>query len=106
MASFRPRNLTEFSQIIWRRKSLIAFITVVVLAAAFIVVVRIPNAYDSRALVVVSGLQYDMQTSGSLIAAVTEQVTSRSNLESLIRRYNLYGYQPEMKTDPLIDGMS
>ena len=105
MASFRPRNLTEFFQILWRRKSLIVFITVVVLASAFIVVARIPNTYDSRALLVVSGLQYDMQTSGSLIAAVTEQVTSRSNLESLIRRYNLYGYQPEMKIDPLIDSM-
>jgi uncharacterized protein involved in exopolysaccharide biosynthesis len=105
MASFRPRNLTEFFQILWRRKSLIVFITVVVLASAFIVVSRIPSAYDSRALLVVSGLQYDIQTSGSLIAAVTEQVTSRSNLESLIRRYKLYGYQPEMKIDPLIDGM-
>ena len=105
MASFRPRNLNEFFHILWRRKSLIIFITVVVLTSAFIVVTRIPNAYDSRALLVVSGLQYEMQTSGSLIAAVTEQVTSRSNLEALIRRYNLYGYQPEMKIDPLIDGM-
>jgi capsular polysaccharide biosynthesis protein len=34
MASFRPRNLTEFSQILWRRKSLIVLITVVVLTSA------------------------------------------------------------------------
>jgi uncharacterized protein involved in exopolysaccharide biosynthesis len=105
MASLRPRSLNEFFNLLWSRKLLILFSTGVVLIAAFIVVVQIPSVYESRAVVVVSGLQYDMQTSGPLIAAVTEQVSSRSNLESLIQRYGLYGYQPGKKIDPLIEGM-
>ena len=105
MGSLRPRSLNEFFDILWRRKLLILFSASVVLVAALIVVVQIPNVYESRAAIVVSGLQYDMQTSGPLIAAVTEQVSSRSNLESLIQRYALYGYNPENKIDPLIEGM-
>src|SRR5262245_4735055 len=91
MGSFRPRGLGECLQILWRRKALIAFIASVVMLAATAVVISIPKVYQSRALVVVSGAIYDREAAnGAQIAGVTEQITSRSNLETLIARYNLY----------------
>ncbi|PYT04173.1 MAG: hypothetical protein DMF60_16045 [Acidobacteria bacterium] len=98
MGSYRPRGLAECLQILWRRKSLIAFVGAVVLLAAAAVVLAIPKFYESRALIVVSGAIYDRQAAnGAQVAAVTEQITSRSNLETLIQRYNLYA--PVTKMD-------
>lgn len=100
MGSFRPRGLAECLQILWRRKSLIAFVTTVVLLAAGAVVISIPKFFESRALIVVSGAIYDRQANGAQVAAVTEQITSRSNLEALIHRYNLYA--PVTKIEPTV----
>jgi uncharacterized protein involved in exopolysaccharide biosynthesis len=100
MGSFRPRGLAECLQILWRRKWLIAFVTAVVLLAAAAVVISIPKFYESRALIVVSGAIYDRQANGAQVAAVTEQITSRSNLETLIHRYNLYA--PVTKIEPTV----
>jgi uncharacterized protein involved in exopolysaccharide biosynthesis len=90
MGSFRPRGLAECLQILWRRKSLIALIVGVVLVAAAVVIIRMPRLYESRALIVVSGSIYDKTANGAQVAAVTEQITSRANLEALIQRYNLF----------------
>lgn len=100
MGSFRPRGVAECLQILWRRKSLIVFVTTVVMLAAGAVVMSIPKFYESRALIVVSGAIYDKQANGAQVAAVTEQITSRSNLETLIGRYNLYA--PVTKIDPTV----
>lgn len=100
MGSFRPRGLAECLQIIWRRKSLIAFVSLVVLLAASAVIIGIPKFYESRALIVVSGAIYDRQANGAQVAAVTEQITSRSSLEPLIGRYNLYA--PVTKIEPVV----
>jgi protein tyrosine kinase modulator len=97
MGSFRPRGFIECLQILWRRKFLIAFIALVVVLAAAAVVISIPKLYESRALIVVSGAIYDRQANGAQVAAVTEQLTSRSNLETLIQRYDLYA--PVTKMD-------
>ncbi|HXU09262.1 MAG TPA: Wzz/FepE/Etk N-terminal domain-containing protein [Blastocatellia bacterium] len=91
MGSFRPRSFIECLHILWRRKSLIAFIGLVVLLAATAVIMGIQKVYESRALIVVSGAIYDKQANGAQVAAVTEQITSRSNLEALLQRYNLQG---------------
>lgn len=90
MGSFRPRNLIDVLQILWRRKWLILSVMTIVLLAAFIIIINIPHVYESRARIVVSGQIYDRQANGAQIAAVTEQITSRANLESLITRYGLY----------------
>lgn len=100
MGNFRPRGLTECLQILWWRKSLIAFVAIVVLLAACAVIISIPKFYESRALIVVSGAIFDRQANGAQVAAVTEQITSRSNLENLIRRYNLYA--PVTKIEPTV----
>ena len=54
MESLRPRHLTEFFEILWRRKKLIALMVVAVLIATYLVIRRVPNLYESRALVVVN----------------------------------------------------
>jgi len=90
MGSFRPRNLADAIQILRRRIYLILFTALVVMLAAFIIIINIPHTYESRARIVVSGQIYDRQANGAQIAAVTEQITSRANVETLINRYGLY----------------
>lgn len=89
MGSFRPRNLTDIFDILRRRATLIIFVTVVVLLAAFVVVLNVPHLYESRTRIVVSGQIYDRQANSAQVAAVTEQLTSRPVLEGLINRYHL-----------------
>jgi uncharacterized protein involved in exopolysaccharide biosynthesis len=96
MGSFRPRNSTDFIRILWRRKLLVFFVALIVWLAALAVIISLPRVYESRALVLVSGQIYDRQANGAQIAAVTEQTTSRANLESLIQRYNLGSEAPNM----------
>ncbi|MFP5264741.1 MAG: GumC family protein [Blastocatellia bacterium] len=91
MGSFRPRNLADFLQILWRRRLLVFFVALVVLLSALAVIISMPRVYESRALILVSGQIYDRQANGAQIAAVTEQTTSRANLEALIQRYDLGG---------------
>src|SRR5436305_3666829 len=90
MGSFRPRTLTDLFDILRRRAMLIAFVTIIVLMAAFVVVINVPHLYESRTRIVVSGQIYDRQANSAQIAAVTEQITSRTNLEGLINRYQLF----------------
>lgn len=111
MGSFRPRNLADAIQILRRRKNLILFTALIVMLSASVIIINIPHTYESRARIVVSGEIYDRQANGAQIAAVTEQITSRANLESLITRYGLYApvtnmdravqnLQTEIKLDP------
>ncbi|HMG33719.1 MAG TPA: Wzz/FepE/Etk N-terminal domain-containing protein [Blastocatellia bacterium] len=90
MGSFRPRSIAEILQALWRRKVLILFVTTVIATAALLVIINIPKVYESHSLIVVSGAIYDRNANGAQIAAVTEQLTSRSNLENLVNKYNLY----------------
>jgi uncharacterized protein involved in exopolysaccharide biosynthesis len=69
---------------------LILSVATIVLLAAFIIITNIPHVYESRTRIVVSGAIYERQANGAQIAAVTEQITSRANLESLVTRYKLY----------------
>lgn len=100
MGSFRPRGLAECLQILWRRKSLLLVIAAVVLLAAGAVILRMPRLYESRALIVVSGSIYDKTANGAQVAAVTEQITSRANLQALVERYNLFA--PVTKMDATV----
>lgn len=100
MGSFRPRGLGEILQILWRRKSLILVVVCVVLLAASAVILRMPRMYESRALIVVSGAIYDKTANGAQVAAVTEQITSRANLQALIERYHLFA--PVTKMDATV----
>jgi uncharacterized protein involved in exopolysaccharide biosynthesis len=90
MASFRPRTLTEYFQLFWRRKALILSVAAIMLVSTFFIISRIPDTYESRASVVVAGPHTDWQTVGARFAAITERLTSRSFLETVVERNNLY----------------
>lgn len=92
MINLRPRSPFEYVQLLWRRKLLIGVIALVVLLAALIVIKKMPNVYESRALIVITGLPNDEARQGiaSAITLTTQRLTSRSTLEPLIQRHNLY----------------
>src|SRR5512143_134761 len=90
MTSFRSRTLTEYLQLIWRRKLLIFLIAAGMLIATFFVIDQLPNIYEARATVVTSGTQTDRQTVNARVAATTERLTSRAFLEPVITRYDPY----------------
>ncbi len=79
---------------------MLAFVTLIVLLAAPAVILSIQKLYESRALIVVSGAIYDKTANGAQVAAVTEQITSRANLEAIIQRYNLFA--PVTKMDATV----
>jgi uncharacterized protein involved in exopolysaccharide biosynthesis len=88
--SFRPRNLAECAGALWSRRWLIAAIAAVVLVSCFFVIRRVPDVYESRAVVVVADHEENGLLTGGQIAAVSEQLTSRATLEPIIRKYGLY----------------
>ena len=90
MSSYRPRSLSEYLQVIWRRRALFFLVAAVLLISTFIVIARTPDLYQSTASVVVAGKQEDRQIIASRVTTITERITSRSFLEPLIERHNLY----------------
>ncbi|HEY6402643.1 MAG TPA: Wzz/FepE/Etk N-terminal domain-containing protein [Blastocatellia bacterium] len=91
MESLRPRGVIEYLEILWRKKSLIFLVAASVLIATLLIIRRIPDIYESRTLIVISGQSNDDQSApGALFASLTQQLTSRGNLAAIIRSYNLY----------------
>lgn len=102
MAIYRTRSIPEYLQVLWRRKLLIFLMASVMLISTLLVIAGIPNVYESRALVVISGQQTDdrqeRERNGAHIASMTEQLTSRSTLETFVARHNLYGAATDSDT--------
>ena len=90
MASFRPRTLTEYLLLLWRRKLSFTLVALAMLISTFMAISTIPDTYESSTLVVVAGKQEDRSAIASRVATLTEKLTSRSFLEPLIERHNLY----------------
>jgi uncharacterized protein involved in exopolysaccharide biosynthesis len=95
MPSFRPRTFTEYLQLIWQRKLLFFLVTLAMLLATFIIVRRIPDQYQSKASIVITGSQDDRAGTAARVATMTEKVYSRDFLEPLILRHNLYPKEVE-----------
>jgi polysaccharide chain length determinant protein (PEP-CTERM system associated) len=97
-AEFRQRTPAEYLKILRRRKWLIILPVVAVVAAAGYAIYKLPNVYQSSTLIVVkqSTLPQSvipMNTEDALtrqLAGITQVVTSRSSLEPLIEKYELY----------------
>ena len=95
---FRQRSPSEYLKIIRRRKWLIVLPVIAVTCAVSWVVYRLPNVYESVTLIVVrpSTLPNNVVstiTEDSLtrqLTSITQVVTSRSSLEPLIDKYELY----------------
>jgi uncharacterized protein involved in exopolysaccharide biosynthesis len=101
MESLRPRRLTEFIAILWKRKKLLLLMSLVMLIATLIVIRRVPSVYESRALVIVN-LRSDPESASEMnrFATLQQQLTSRETLASLIRKHGLYP-----KSDDLDDAV-
>jgi uncharacterized protein involved in exopolysaccharide biosynthesis len=95
---FRQRTPAELAQMVWRRKWLIALPTLTVAVAVAYVVWRLPNVYMSTTLLAVRPATIAAQGVTQLsdsdltlrINNITQEVTSRSTLQPLIERFNLY----------------
>ena len=97
-AEFRQRTPAEYLKILRRRKWLIILPVIAVTVAASYVIYKLPDVYQSSTLIVVkpSTLPQSvvtMSTEDALtrqLAGITQVVTSRSSLEPLIEKYELY----------------
>ena len=95
---FRQRTPGEYAKIAWKRKWLIILPAIAIAAAVSWVVYQLPDLYESSTLIVVkpSTLPNSVvptATEDSLtreINSIAQVVTSRSSLEPLIEKFDLY----------------
>ncbi len=95
---FRQRTPGEYAQLLWKRKWLIILPAIAVACAVAWVVWRLPNVYESTTLLIVRQPTIPNAMVPSLsdedlsvrINTINQQVQSRSSLEPLVVKYNLY----------------
>src|SRR6185369_641336 len=95
---FRQRRPSEYLKILQRRKWLVILPIIAITTAVAYVVYRLPDVYESTTLIVVrpSNLPNSVVptvTEDSItrqLASITQVVTSRSSLEPLVTKYDLY----------------
>ncbi len=95
---FRPRKLGEYARIALKRKWMIILPTIAVGLAISYVVFRLPDIYESSTLIVVKpstlpNSVVPMITEETLtreLAGISQVVTSRSSLQPLVEKYDLY----------------
>src|SRR5919205_2295427 len=112
---FRQRTAGELARMVWRRKWLIVLPTLAVAAAVAAVVWRLPNVYESTTLLTVRPATISTAVVPQLsesdltvrINNISQEVTSRSTLEPMILRYNLYASERARGTsmDELVERM-
>ncbi len=105
---FRQRNPGEYARIIWKRKWLIILPTIAIATAVALVVLRLPDVYESVTLIVVK----PSTISTSVVPVVSDDtltrqlnninqvVTSRSSLQPLVEKYGLY-QQERQRGEPM-----
>ena len=112
---FRQRRMGEYARIAWKRKWLIILPTIAITMAIGLVVFKLPNVYESVTLIVVkpSTLPNSVvptvtdETLTRELTSITQVVTSRSSLQPLLEKYDLYKTE-KLRGDPmelLIDRM-
>jgi uncharacterized protein involved in exopolysaccharide biosynthesis len=91
MGSLRPRRLTEFIGIIWRRRKVLLLMSLAMLLATLIVIRRVPNMYESSALIVIN-LHNDQESMPEMnrFAKLQRELASRETFATLIRKHHLY----------------
>ncbi|HKG62279.1 MAG TPA: Wzz/FepE/Etk N-terminal domain-containing protein [Pyrinomonadaceae bacterium] len=94
---FRQRKPSEYLKILRRRKWFIILPTIAITAAVAWVVYKLPDVYESSTLIVVkpSTLPTSVVPTGTddltrQLTSITQVVTSRSSLEPLVQKYDLY----------------
>ena len=97
-AEFRPRKIGEYLDIVRQRKWLILLPTIAMGLAIAYVVYRLPDIYESTTLIVVkpSTLPNSVvptiaeETLTRELTSISQVVTSRSSLQPLMEKYDLY----------------
>ena len=95
---FRQRKPSEYLRILRRRKWLLILPIIAVTTAVGYVVYRLPDVFESETLIVVraSNLPTSVVTSAGedsmtrQLTSINQVVTSRSSLEPLVEKYELY----------------
>ncbi len=114
-AEFRPRKLGEYARILRKRKWPILLPAIVIGLAIGYVVFRLPDMYESVTLIVVkpSTLPNSVvptiteETLTRELTSISQVVTSRSSLQPLMEKYDLYK-EERLRGEPmelLIDSM-
>ncbi|MBO0862838.1 MAG: hypothetical protein J2P21_30945 [Chloracidobacterium sp.] len=87
--------------ILWRKKLLIIVVATSVAIATSQIIRRIPNIYESHALIAISNqANNDGSPSSPPLATLTERMTSQGYLSEIVRRYDLYNQTPGALYDP------
>jgi uncharacterized protein involved in exopolysaccharide biosynthesis len=103
MEIMRPRGPSEYLRILWRKKLLILLVAASVSIATLLIIRRIPNVYESHALIVISNQgngNNDPSLSSPPLSALTQRMTSQGNLTEIVRRHDLYHQTPGVAPDP------
>jgi polysaccharide chain length determinant protein (PEP-CTERM system associated) len=95
---FRPRKIGEYFDIVRRRKWLILLPTLAIGFAISYVIYRLPDIYESTTLIVVKPSTLpnsvvptiEEETLTRELASISQVVTSRSSLQPLVEKYDLY----------------
>src|SRR5947209_16183767 len=93
---FRQRRPGEYLKIAWKRLWLIVLPTIAIGSAVVWVVYRLPDVYQSTTLIVVKPstlpgiVPFSDDTLTRQLTSIAQVVTSRSSLEPLILKYDLY----------------
>jgi polysaccharide biosynthesis transport protein len=112
---FRQRTPSEYAKILWRRKWLIILPAIAIACSVGWVVWSLPNVYESTTLLTVKRPTIPTAMVPSLsdedlsmrINNINQRVQSRSSLEPLIVKYNLYQDERQrgMTTEELVGRM-
>jgi polysaccharide chain length determinant protein (PEP-CTERM system associated) len=105
---FRQRRPSEYLKILRRRIWLIILPTIAITSAVIWVVYKLPDVYESYTLIVVkpSTLPNSVVLTNNddnltrQLTAITQVVTSRSSLEPLVQKYDLYKAE-RMRGEPM-----
>lgn len=105
---FRQRTPAEYLKILRRRKWLIILPVIAVACAASYVIYRLPDVYQSSTLIVVkpSTLPQSVVSTGTedhltrQLSSIAQVVTSRSSLEPLVEKYDLYKIE-RLRKEPM-----
>src|SRR5436853_2442645 len=95
---FRPRKVSEYFDIVRKRKWLILLPMIAVGLAIAYVVYRLPDIYESTTLIVVKPSTLpnsvvptiEEETLTRELTSISQVVTSRSSLQPLMEKYDLY----------------
>ena len=105
---FRQRRISEYARIALKRKWLIILPTIAIGLAIAYVVFRLPDIYESSTLIVVkpSTLPNTVvptiteETLTRELTSISQVVTSRSSLQPLLEKYDLY-HDERMRGEPM-----